>query len=146
MMKLYIKNDLVSIRGGSKVTDEAGAPVYEVKGKLFSPTHKKFIKDLNGKILYSVRNKWFNFLVPSAYVYDENKEKILRLKKKFAVRNTFYAQGYHDEITIDGDFLSLTLTIYKNGAVVGSLRKEFFKLADTFVLEANEEDMALCAL
>lgn len=60
-MRVYIKNKVWSWGGGSSVIDENKNPVYQVKGKVFSITHKKFVCDLNGKKLFTIRNKWFNF-------------------------------------------------------------------------------------
>ncbi len=37
-MKFYIKNKFLSVGGGSSVLDENKSPVFQVKGKVFSPT------------------------------------------------------------------------------------------------------------
>lgn len=141
-MKLYIKNKIFSLGGGSSVVDEQNKPVYTVKGKVFSPTRKKKICDLNGNVLYSVRNKWFNWFVHSAYVYDENKHKVARVKDKFfSVKGDFIVEGYQDEIKVDGKYLSFTSNIVKNGEVIGTIRRQITLIADAFELEANEEDM-----
>ena len=62
-MKIFIKNKLISFGGSSTAVDESGNKVLKIKGKwvLFSPTKKKKIYDKNGKLLYIVRNKWFNW-------------------------------------------------------------------------------------
>lgn len=67
-MKVYIKNKLFSIGNGSKVTDENNQPLFEVKGKVFSITRKKYVCDLEGNKLYTVRNKWINWFVHKAYI------------------------------------------------------------------------------
>ena len=45
MKKLIIKNKMISLRDSSFVLDEEGNKVFKVKGKFFSPTHKKRIYD-----------------------------------------------------------------------------------------------------
>lgn len=140
-MILYITNKLASLRGSSTVVDEDKNPVYKVKGKLFSITHKKRICTLNNKVLYSVRNKFFNWWSHSAFIYDENKEKIARVKKKVDLKGTFFVEGYKDEIKIEGNFLKLTSTIYRNGEQIGTIKREIKWFVDSFVLDANEEDM-----
>lgn len=140
-MKLYIKNKLMSLRGSSSVTDESGNDVFVVKGKFFTFTHKKRIKDVDGKLLYKVRNKWFNLFTHSAYIYDGEGEKVAKVKRKFGFKNVFVVEGYSDEISVEGDFLSWTLDVYRNGEQIGTVRREF-ALTDSFVLETETEDDA----
>lgn len=140
-MKLYIKNKLISLRGSSSVTDESGNDVFVVKGTFFTFTHKKRIKDADGKLLYKVRNKWFNFFTHSAYIYDGEGEKVAKVKRKFGFKNVFVVEGYSDEISVEGDFLSWTLDVYRNGEQIGTVRREF-ALTDSFVLETETEDDA----
>ena len=79
-MKLYIKNKVFSWGEGSKVLDANQNPVYKVKGKAFSITRKKYIYDMQDNLLFMVRNKWFNWFVHKAYIYDANKNKIATVK------------------------------------------------------------------
>lgn len=89
-----------------------------------------------------MRNKWFNWFVHSTYVYNAQKEKVARVKDKFfSVKGDFFVEGYMDEIKIDGQFLSYTSNIVKNGEVIGTIRRQITLIADAFELEANEEDM-----
>ena len=71
-MKVTIKNNFFSLGGSSTVKDESNNPVFKVKGKFFSITHKKRVCDLNGKVLYTVRNKWINWFVHKAFIYNES--------------------------------------------------------------------------
>ncbi len=140
-MLVYIENKLISLRGSSTIKDENGKVVYYVKGKLISPTHKKFIQDSNNKTLFMVRNKWLRFISHSAFVYDEHKNKIARVKlPAFSVKK-FVIQGYKDEIVINGKFFSLESQIMRNGKVIGTIRRQINLLKDAFSLEAEEEDM-----
>ena len=141
-MKVTIKNNFFSLGGSSTVKDESNNPVFKVKGKFFSITHKKRVCDLNGKVLYTVRNKWINWFVHKAFIYNENKEKIATVKDKlFNVHKEYFIQGYKDEIYTEGRFFSLSCKIYKNGKEIGTISRPVVTLTDTFVLEANEEDM-----
>lgn len=141
-MKVTIKNNFFSLGGSSSVKDEANNPVFKVKGKVFSITHKKRVCDLNGKVLYTVRNKWINWFVHKAFIYNESKEKIATVKDKlFNIHKEYFIQGYKDEIYTEGRFFSLSCKIYKNGKKIGTISRPIVTLTDTFVLEANEEDM-----
>ena len=119
-MKVYIKNKFWSLGGGSSVVDENKQPIYNVKGRFFSPTRVKWLCDLNGNKLYKIRNKWLNFFVHKAYIYDANKTKIATVKDKwFNVNQEYFILGYKDEIKVEGKFFGLNCQILKNGEVIG---------------------------
>lgn len=142
-MKVYIKNKFFSIGGSSDVVDENKNPVYKVKGRIFSITKVKKIYDLEGNLLFKIRNKWFNWFVHKAYVYDANKNKIATVKDKwFNVNQEYFVVGYKDEIKIDGRFFSLSCNILKNGIIVGTITRQLFAWSDSFELNANQEDVA----
>ena len=122
--------------------NENKEPVYNVKGKWLSFTRKKRICDLDGNVLYTVRNKWFNWFVHSAYIYDANKNKIAKVKDKwFNVKREYIIEGYESEISIQGNFFSLTSEIIRNNEVIGTIRRQITFIQDAFEVEASEEDM-----
>lgn len=141
-MKVYIKNKFWSIGGGSSVLNENKEPIFQVKGRVFSITRVKWVCDLQGKRLFKIRNKWFNFFVHKAYIYDANNTKLCTVKDKWLqIKGDFYIEGYKDEIKIDGKFFSLSSNILKNGEVWGTIRRQFTIINDAFELDAPEEDI-----
>lgn len=140
-MKLFIKNKVWSLRGSSTVKDENEQDVFIVKGKWLSITRVKRIKDTSGNLLYKVRNKWINFFSRSAYVSDGEGNRVAKVKRKFGFKNDIIVEGYKDEISVQGEFFSWTLDIYRNGEPIGTIRRKF-DLIDSFVLETSTEDDA----
>lgn len=142
-MQVFIKNKLMSLGGSSAVVNADNNPVYNVKGKIFSPTRKKFIKDLNGNKLYTLRNRWFNWFVHKVYIYDaQTKKKVATVKDKlFNVRKEFFVEGYGDEISTEGNFFSLSTTIYRNDTPIGQINRQITLIRDAFCLEADEKDI-----
>ena len=141
-MKVYIKNKFWSWGGGSSVVNENKEPVFQVKGKVFSITRKKYLCDLDGNRLYTIRNKWFNWFIHTAFIYDSDNSKIATVKDKwFNIKNEYFIEDYKDEIKIDGQFFSLSSTILKNGEPIGTIRRKLTFINDAFELEANEQDM-----
>ncbi len=141
-MKVYIKNKFWSWGGGSSVVNENKEPVFQVKGKVFSITRKKYLCDLDGNRLYTIRNKWFNWFIHKAFIYDSDNNKIATVKDKwFNIKNEYFIEDYKDEIKIDGQFFSLSSTILKNGEPIGTIRRRLTFINDAFELEANEQDM-----
>ncbi len=142
-MDFYIKNNLFSLKGSSTVLDENQEPIYEVKGRFFSITSKKFIRDLDGNRLFMVRNKFWKFLSNNAYVYDAEKEKVAKVcHKLFSFHKKFNVIGFTDELRLEGDVLGFDYTIYKNDEAVGSIDRKFWALTDSFVLHVNQPEDA----
>lgn len=146
-MKVFIKNKILSVGGASSVTDENKNPVLEVKGRAFSITRKKFVRDTDGNLLYKVRDKFWRFLARSAFVYDAEGRKIAKVKEKyFSLRGVYLVHGYKDEISVEGQFFTGSPRIFRNGREIGTLRFDIdfaaaFGIADSFVLEAEKEDI-----
>ena len=55
-MRFWVKNKIMTLGGSSFVTDEQGNKLLKIKGKIFSPTHKKIVCDPSGNKLFVVRN------------------------------------------------------------------------------------------
>ena len=145
-MKLFIKNKFVSVGGSSYVLDENDNQVFRIKGKWLSPTKKKKIYDMDGNLLYVVRNKYWHFLKRTCFVSDADKEKIMQIVyKKFAFKNDFFVQGYKDEISFTGKLLqfpNINMTIQKNGEEIGTLVKNFTVARDTYSLDVKKDNDA----
>ena len=60
-MKVFIKNKFFSIGGDSEVYNEEKKPIYKIDGKFFSWTKKKKMYDMEGNLLYVIRNRFWNF-------------------------------------------------------------------------------------
>lgn len=139
-MKVFIRNKLISLRGSSEILDENETPIYMVKGKLISPTRKKKLMDLDGNLIYTIRNKYFKFLFHSALIYDRDGNKIAKVKQSFwGTRYTIL--GYPEEIEIEGKFFSRESRILKNGESIGTITRDYSLISDHFTLEADKENI-----
>lgn len=143
MITLVIKNKMFSIRGNSTVKDENEVDRYVVKGSVVSLRKKKRVYDMEGNLLYTVKNKLIKWFMNSCYIYDSEGNKIARIKQKFKMfKKEFTLKGYADEIEIKGDFVQHCLDIYKNGEKIGEAGKKFFALVDSFRLDCYKDEDA----
>ena len=145
-MKLIVKNKFASLTGASYVRDDSGKDLFKVKGKLklFSPTRKKKIYDMEGNRLYTVRNKWFNFFFNSAYIYDADKNKIAKLKTGFTRTIVSQDEEFEDTYKIARNPEGRGRAIYKNDQVIGVWRNTKLHFVDTFEVEyENADDAAI---
>lgn len=141
-MQVFIRNKIFSLGGSSVVVAADKTPLYNVKGKVFSPTRKKFVTDMNGNRLFIVRNKYFNWFVHRAYIYDAQGNKIATVKDKFFnAHKEYIIEGLRDEIRTEGKFFSLSTTIYRNNVPIGRIDRQITLIADAFCLEANDCDI-----
>ena len=96
-MKLILKNKLVSLGGSSFVLDENGNQKFVVKGNMFTFTRKKKIYDMEGNLLYIVRNKYWHFLKDTCFVYNADKQKVLTISEnRFDFKKEFIVNSFED--------------------------------------------------
>lgn len=148
MIELNIRNKWITLGGSSYVTDKDENKVFNVKGRIFSFTRKKFINDLEGNTLYIVRNKFWHLFVKRAFVLDKEGNKVCTVRKKFwSLRSKFFIDDYKDELIIDGNILTYNFDIRKNGVSIGHVARKI-SLRDSFVLTCytKEDEAFLVAL
>lgn len=141
-MKVFIKNKLISLGDGSQVLNENEEPVFTVKGKILTFTKKKKIFDLNGNLLYVIRNRYWNLFSDKVFVKNAAGERVATIKKnKFSLNLKYEIIDTEDEMSIDGKFFSRESHIVKNGQPVATITRDFTIVKDAFTLEADEKDI-----
>jgi uncharacterized protein YxjI len=133
------------LRGNSYVLDEYGNQVFQVEGKLFSLSVQKTLMDMQGRVLYVIRNKIFSPFLSTVYIYTPDNVFVASISRQvFSFRHQYVIEGVKDNLVFDGSLFSLhgRLTIYRGGMPIGTIHRQLFRLADSFVLNAdNNEDM-----
>lgn len=141
-MKLYIKNKIISLGGGSEVLNENQEPVFKVKGKIFTFTKKKRIYDMEDKLLYTVRNKYWNGFSTKVFVLDANGDRVATIKKgKWSLNLNYEILDTENEMSIEGKFFTGKSQIIRNGQPVATITRDFSLVKDSFILEADEADI-----
>ena len=141
-MKVFIKNKLVSLGGSSVVLNENEEPVFKVKGKFFTFTKKKKMYDMQGKLLYTIRNKYWTFMCRKTIVFDANGDKVATIKKsKWSFNHKYEILDTENEMSIDGKFFSLESRIMRNEKPVATITRKITLVRDAFTLEADEKDI-----
>ena len=142
-MRLLFKQKLFSWFCSYDVFDESGNVVYKVKGEL-SWGHLLRIYDRNGKELGSVKEKILTWL-PKFEIYRDS-EYLGSINKEFSFfrpRFNIDYNGWH----IDGDLFEWDYTILNATCQkVATVSKQLFNWTDTYVIDVNNENDALCSL
>lgn len=142
-MKLLFKQRVFSWFDSYDIYDEAGNPVYTVRGQL-AWGHCLKIFDASGREVGTVKEKVLTFL-PKFELYLAD-QYLGCIQKEF----TFFKPKYHIDCngwSIEGDFFEWEYSIIgADGRQVAAISKEIFHWADTYVIDVKQPQDALCAL
>lgn len=138
-MELNIRNKWFSLSGSSVVKDVNEKDVLKVKGKVFSMRRRKYIMDLDGNILYQVRNRFWNFFKHACYVFDKDGNKVATLTTKFwTVHDHYDIESSLGELIIRGNILGFDYHVYLNGKEIGHVARHI-SMRDSFTLTINDD-------
>ena len=142
-MKLLFKQRFFSWFDSYDIYDESEKTVYTVKGQL-SWGHCLKIYDSLGTEIGTVQEKIFTFL-PKFEIYLGN-DYIGCISKEFSLftpRFDIDFNGWH----VDGDFFEWDYSIIDSrGKEIATVSKELFNWTDTYVIDINAPEDAVCAL
>ena len=142
-MKLLFKQRLFSWFDSYDIYNEAGETVYTVKGQL-SWGHCLKIFDPYGNEIGTVKERTLTFLAKfEIYLGDKYigciSKEFTFLKPKY---NIDY-NGWH----IEGDFFEWDYSILSQGGQnIATVSKQLFNFTDTYIIDVNDSQDALCAL
>ena len=141
-MKIYMKNKFLSIGEGSEVLDEQKKPIYVVKGVPLSFTREKNIYDMEGKLLYVIKNRLFNIFYYKTKIFNDKNEKLadISIAKGF-VREKYKISGLEDEMEVVGSFASRKSKITRNGQEIAQLQEESSIINDCYSITADEKEI-----
>ena len=142
-MKLLFKQRLFSWFDSYDVYDESGAAVYTVKGQL-SWGHCLKIYDVCGYEIGTVKERLFTFLPKFEMYFGER--YVGCISKEF----TFFKPKYNIDCNgwhVEGKFFEWDYNIIDSqGRSVATVSKELFNWTDTYVIDVDDPQNALCAL
>ena len=141
-MKLTVKNTFLSPTGKSTIHKEQGGHAYKVKGSFMNPKKTKKLLSLDGEVLYVIKNKFWNWLNHTAFIYNADGELLGSIKKhKYLRARTFQSEGFESVYKIERELFSLTYSVYKDDKVVATITRpfKFFSLVDTYEVETEDE-------
>ena len=142
-MKLLFKQRFFSWFDSYDIFDETGNTVYVVKGQL-SWGHCLKITDTNGNYVGMVKEKIFTWLPRfEIYLGDKYIGCINKELSFFKPKYNIDCNGWH----IEGDILGWNYNVYSaNDSLVASISKELFNWTDTYSLNIENSQNALCVL
>ncbi len=137
-MQVSIRNKWVSFGGSSTVKDMNEKDVLFVKGKVFTFTRKKFVKDLEQNLLYTVRNKFWILFAKKAMIYDKDGNIVAKIRRKVvSLHDHYFIESSKGQFEIKGNILCFDYHIWLNGEEVGHISRKI-SLRDSYVLDLKD--------
>ena len=142
-MKLLFKERFFSWFDNYDIYDESGKKIYTVEGQL-AWGHCLKIYDSRGKNVGTVKERILTFLPRFELYMGENyygcvSKELTLLRPKYRIDGCDWR--------VEGRFLDWDYNIVDGrGNFVASIRKELFRLTDTYVIDVPNPADALCAL
>jgi uncharacterized protein YxjI len=148
-MRYFIREKLFRLAEDSVIQDEQGVPLYQVRGKVFSPHHTLVLMDLAGNELVTVTKQIIS-LTPKFHI-TRHGEEVATVRKKlispFVDRFTVDIPG-PDDLHVHGSIFEHNFTIERHGRVVAAVSKQWVALTDIYGVEtaAGEDDILILAV
>lgn len=142
-MKLLFKQRFFSWFDSYDIYDEAGQTVYTVQGQL-SWGHCLKIYDAQGRELGTVKERILTFLPKfEIYLGERYMGCISKEFSLFLPRFNIDYNGWH----VDGDWFEWDYRILNSaGNTIANVTKELWNWTDTYVIDVQNPQDALCAL
>lgn len=142
-MKYRIRQRIFSWFDSFDIYDEEGNTAFTVKGQL-SWGHSFHFLDPNGNHIATVKEKVIRFL--PTFEFYEHGEYQGELKRRFSLFHPQYDIDFNGWY-VEGNFMQWNYEIMdRQGRHIASINKELFHLSDTYVIDVENEQDALCAL
>lgn len=137
MKTLYVKQKLFSLGEKFTVMDESEQPCYFVEGSFMKFQKSFVITNTSGYEIAEIKKKVFSFL-PKFYVNNSHGQEIAMIEKEFSffkARYNIYAAG----LEVEGNWWDMDFSVSRGGQTIASIKKEWFKIADTYTISIFEE-------
>ena len=148
-MRYIIREKFFRLTEDSMIEGQDGAPIFQVKGKLFSLHHTLVLMDLAGNELATVSKQLLS-ITPKFHITRHGEEAATVRKKlisPFVDRFTGDIPG-PDDLHVTGSLFEHNFTIERKGSVVATVSKRWVALTDTYGVETAEgqDDILILAV
>ncbi len=148
-MRYIIREKFFRIAEDSIIQGQDGAPLYQVKGRIFSLHHTLVLRDLAGNELATVEKQILS--ITAKFHITRHGEEAATVRKKlispFVDRFTVDIPG-PDDLHVTGSIFEHNFTIEREGNVVATISKRWVALTDTYGVETaqGEDDILILAV
>lgn len=137
-MKLYMKNQLLSLKRDFNIKNDDGDEVFQIKNKWLSIGQQFRIIDLTqDKEVAQVKEQILD-LTPTVDVYDHNNDKVAEIRKKITLfRDNYAVKSLGWEVK--GNILDFDFRIVdENNNRIARIDRKLISIRDTFVIDIED--------
>lgn len=158
MARYQIRQKYFALNDSFNVTDSSGNSRYVCRSKMISVPKKFWLETASGKPVYFVRKNMFHWAGYPKFKIYKGEDKNGGLLATVNVKYSFIGRKVKVTSEVFGDYMIVGKTIVnawnfeiregdKNGDVVATISKHFFKIADTYDIDViNAKDSFVIAL
>lgn len=141
-MRFMVKQRVFSLGDNFTIKDGAGNEHFIVKGKIFAFGNKLRIYNMQEQELFYIEQKLLRFL-PEYTIYQLGQQVATVKKELTFFKPRFNIWSTMGDYSIQGNFLGMEFSIYKNGNYIAQVSKRWFSWGDTYGVDIiNGEDYA----
>ncbi|KAF1297072.1 hypothetical protein BAU15_05845 [Enterococcus sp. JM4C] len=131
MRKLYVKQQLLSMKDRFYIKDAAGNDVYYAEEKLMSFAKRFFLYDKDGTQVAEVAQKVKSWST-AFYLRTTDGKELLIQQKMMSFKPKFEIIG--SDIVMEGNWMS-KFQVLRNGQQIGYVNKQWMKMADSYEID-----------
>uniref|UniRef100_A0AC34EZZ2 Uncharacterized protein n=1 Tax=Panagrolaimus sp. ES5 TaxID=591445 RepID=A0AC34EZZ2_9BILA len=131
-----IRERIFSLGDDFVIKDGSGRAVFYVRSKLFTIGDKLVLEDMSGRALFKIEKQVMNFFTTFKILSAQNNRELATVKQKFTFFGAdFSVNSVYGNYDLNGDVISYSFKLVKNGRIVATVDKEFFSFSDTYGVE-----------
>lgn len=139
MKELFIQQKIFSMTDHYPITDEEGNMVYKVDQEFYFFKKVLYVSDAFGEHLFTVRSSVFRIFPRFDIDFADGEHLELQTRFRFVGRR-IDVNPKSTGITVEGDYLSRSFSVFRQEEMIGMIDRKIFSLADKFKIEVYNEE------
>ncbi|MFD3325399.1 LURP-one-related/scramblase family protein [Streptomyces sp. NPDC058701] len=140
-MKYLVRDKMLALGDDYWIEDEHGRPAFLVDGKALRVKDKLELKDPDGQILITLREKLFSFRDAMTLERDEERLAVIRRKRFSLLRNHFRVTLVEGtELDVSGRILDREFKVEYDGELLALISRQWYRVRETYAVDVVRED------
>ncbi|MEV6650203.1 LURP-one-related family protein [Streptomyces sp. NPDC051219] len=140
-MRYLVRDKIFAIGDDYWIEDEGGRPAFLVDGKALRLRDTLELKDPNGQVLVTLREKMFSVRDAMTVERDARPLATIRRKRLSLLRNHFRVTLVEGtELDVSGRILDREFTVEYDGELLAHISRKWFRVRDTYAVNVVRED------
>ncbi|MCY0953963.1 LURP-one-related/scramblase family protein [Streptomyces sp. H27-S2] len=140
-MKYLVRDKMLALGDDYWIEDEGGRHAFLVDGKALRVKDKLELKDPDGQILITLREKLFSFRDAMTLERDGERLAVIRRKRFSLLRNHFRVTLVEGtELDVSGRILDREFKVEYDGELLALISRQWYRVRETYAVDVIRED------